>query len=143
MTDFGGLATGVVSLLTVIGGGIAFLVRRRDNAKDPIPKQSATLALADQSVKIAGSVLAEIRQELTDVRSKIREFETAAEKQNKRVASLEDSVETLDTALSVAVGYIGRLIAYIRGGADGPEPTIPPQLRDLVDPLLRDWGSQD
>lgn len=131
----------LVSFIIAAASGIGWLIRRRDNAKDPIPKQSAAVALAGQSVTMMASVAAEIRGDLQGVRSELAEVKAESRLNARRVISLEESVETLDESLSAAVRFIEQLIRYMRAGAHGPEPAIPNELAGLIDPMLRHWGS--
>lgn len=135
-----GLIGGLVSLLIAAGAGVGFLIRRRDNSKDPIPKQSAAVALANQSVTMMASVAAEIRNDVANVRSELAEVRIESDTNKRRVSSLETTVETLDESLSAAIHFIEQLIRYMRSGAHGPEPAVPVELHELIDPMLRQWG---
>lgn len=135
-----GMLTALVSALVTLGGGVAWYVRRRDTAKDPIPKQVAAVALADQSVSMMRDVANEVRSDMANLRAELVTLRKENERNATRMQSLEASVETLDSALTAAIGYIEHLIRYMRGGAHGPEPVVPERLRDLIDPMLHEWG---
>ena len=131
-----GAVAALVTLILAIGGGIRWYVGRRDNRKDPVPKESAALAMADQSVTIMGGVLAKINEELSRVAAEAKEAKAEAKSALARVSSLEETVETLDDSLTDAVRYIEALLRHMRNGSQGPAPTIPERLRGLIDPML-------
>lgn len=131
-----GAVAALVALILGIGGGAWRLIVRRDSQKDPVPKQSAALAMADQSVTIMGGVLSKINEELSRVAAEAKEAKAEAKSALSRVASLEETVETLDDSLTDAVRYIEALLRHMRNGSHGPAPTIPERLRGLIDPML-------
>lgn len=124
MQDIGGLIGGVVAFMGAVGAGIAWLVRRRDSKKDPIPKESAAVALANQSVSLMQGVANEIRTDLATVRNEVGE--------------LRDEVEGLRTTLSAAARYIERLLRWAKSESRPPLPPLPNALHDLIDPSLHD-----
>ena len=142
MTDFGGLATGVVSVLTTLGLGIAWLVRRRDTNKDPIPKQSAAVSLADAAVTVAQGMLNDLRSDMSAVRLEVVEVKRDAAKTKDRLTATEQTLELLDQKLQAAVHYIEDVWRRARVGA-WPLPPVPTELRDLIDPDLHDWASRN
>ena len=131
-----GAVAALVTLILGIGSGIGWYVRRRDNRKDPVPKQSVALAQADSSVALMGLLRDEMRKDMTTLRSELEEVKAAAKAATTRVASLEETVETLDDSLTDAVRYIEALLRHMRNGSRGPAPTIPERLRGLIDPML-------
>lgn len=126
----------LVTLILGIGGGIGFILRRRDNRKDPIPKQSAALAQANESVLLAGALRDEMRKDMAELRTEVAAAKEAAKSATKRVESLEETVETLDDSLTDAVRFIEALLRHLRTGSMGPAPAIPERLRGLIDPML-------
>ena len=136
MPDVGGLATGLVGVLTLIGGGIAWWVRRHDSNKDPLPKQTAALAQADKSVALMRVLRDEMRGDMTALRIELAEVKATAKAATTRVTSLEETVENLDDSLTDAVRYIEALLRHMRNGSHGPAPAIPERLRGLIDPML-------
>ncbi|GAB3889243.1 hypothetical protein [Terrabacter terrigena] len=140
-----GVIGALVTLLIAGGGGLGYLIRRRDNQKDPIPKQSAAVATSAEAVEMMRGVASDFRQDIKDLRADLSNVKLEAQANQLRlegqVVSLASSVETLDSSLSAALRYIEQLIRYLRSGAHGPEPAVPGELRDLIDPMLRHWGS--
>jgi hypothetical protein len=140
-----GLVGAAVTLILAAASGIGYLLRRRDNQKDPIPKESAAVALANQSVAIMMGVATRLTTEVEQVKAQLAAVKAESERtkamQDAQVHSLEASVETLDESLSAAIRFIEQLMRHTMSGGREPKPAIPPQLHDLIDPMLRRWGA--
>lgn len=137
-----GLIGGIVTLLGVVGSGIAWIYNRRDKAKDPIPKQSAAILLADQSVTIAQKMLGDLSADVTSVRREIADVKRDASHTKARLSATEHTLELLEQKLQAAVHYIEDVWRRARVGA-WPLPPVPAELRDLIDPDLHDWASRN
>lgn len=131
MENIGAIVGGVVAFLGTVGPGIAWIVRRRDGKKDPIPKESAAVALAQSGVSLMqgvadrlGAELVEVRTELSDLRSEL--------------SDVRGEVSRLTTTLGAAARYIERLLRWAKSESRPPIPPLPSELRDLIDPALHD-----
>jgi hypothetical protein len=150
MTELGGAAPAIVTVVTAVGTVIAFLVRRRDTQKDPIPKQAAAMALAEQSIGIAAGTMADQQRQITALRGDVEalhaKHELAIERANtleKDLTNLGSKFATLQATLTAAAGYIESLLRHIRSGLTGPSPKLPADLRELIDPSLHDWPNPE
>jgi hypothetical protein len=119
-----------IGLLGLAGGAVAWFIRRRDAKADPIPKQAAAVALAEKSVSMMQTVAVRVDTEIAEVKVELQANKV-------RMQTLQDSLESLDEALTAAVGYIVQLHRYLRQGAHGAEPAIPEPIRSLIDHRLR------
>lgn len=131
MQEIGGMIGAVVTGLSVIGGGIAWWIRRRDGRKDPVPKESAAVALSREAVGIMQGVADELRQDLADVRKELSEV-------RRDQAATSETVSVLQSSLSAAARYIERLLRWAKSESRPPLPSLPTELRDLIDPSLHD-----
>lgn len=144
----------IVTLLSVVGGGVAWWVRRHDAQKDPIPKESAVVALADSAVTIMRGVTDELRAELAHEReyrasetailrddlSKVKKAQEAADtahaQTRRELEETRTDVQWLRATLGIAAAYIERLLRWARSESRPPIPPLPPDLRNLIDPSL-------
>lgn len=124
MPDLTSLIGPVVGLLGAIGGGVAWLVRRRDQAKDPIPKESAAVALAQSGVSIMQGVADRLESRVIALEGE--------------VVNLKGDVGRLTLTLGAAARYIERLLRWAKSESRPPIPPLPSELRDLIDPSLHD-----
>ena len=124
MPDLTSLIGPVVGLLGAIGGGVAWLVRRRDQAKDPIPKESAAVALAQSGVSIMQGVADRLEARVIALEGE--------------VVNLKSDVGRLTLTLGAAARYIERLLRWAKSESRPPIPPLPSELRDLIDPSLHD-----
>jgi len=124
MPDPTSLIGSIVALLGATGGGIAWMVRRRDAKKDPIPKESAAVALAQSGVSLMQGVADRLDVELGEVRSEL--------------GDLKGDVQRLTLTLGAAARYIERLLRWAKSDTRPPIPPLPSDLRDLIDPSLHD-----
>lgn len=143
MQDLGVLNIGaIVTFLTTLGGAIAWLVRRRDGQKDPIPKESAAVALANSSVSIMQGIADRLMAEVADLRAELAtERQTNAQDRDElraQVTELSGDVGNLRSMFGVATGYIERLLRWSRADSRPPAPPLPAALRDHIDPALHD-----
>lgn len=161
MQEVGGQIPALVTLLSLIGAGIAFLLRRRDSQKDPIPKESAAVALAQSSIsimqgiadrqgaeieaerKMRASDRAEHKAEMTQLHlemSALHARQKSTEDQLKstqaELAETRADITWLRDTLGVAASYIEKLLRWARSDSRPPLPPLPEKLRTLIDPSL-------
>ena len=130
------MLSAIVGGLTVLGGGIGWLVRRHDARKDTIPKAAAEVALAQQAL----GIVKESRDSLAD---DVRRLMLDRDEDRSRIDKLEADritdrarIGRLEALLGVAAGYIEALLRWVRTGAKPPHPPLPDDLNDLIDPSL-------
>ena len=157
MPDVGAQIPALVTLIGLIGGGIAFLIRRRDSKKDPIPKESAAVALAQSSVSIMQAVaddlreglarkdaeLATMRADLTALSARQRTTEERLTETQSELADTRTDIDWLRSTLGVAASYIEKLLRWAREDARPPLPALPEKLRTLIDPSLHTLPEED
>ena len=135
MPDFGGnttaLATAAVSVLTAIGAGIAWVMRRHDSKKDPVPKEAAAVALSNEAVGIMRGVANDLKGDIANLRG-----EVAAMKESQ--AELGREIQRLKLTLGTAATFIERLLRWAKSDSRPPIPALPSDLFDLIDPSLHD-----
>lgn len=131
MQDIGGLIGAVVGALGAIGGGVAWLVRRRDSKKDPIPKESAAVALAQSGVALMQGVADRLEGDIGDLRNEVAS-------QRDEIGDLRGDLHSLRVTLGAAARYIERLLHWAKSESRPPVPPLPVELRDLIDPALHD-----
>jgi chromosome segregation ATPase len=132
------LITAVVSALLALGSGIAWLVKRRDAAKDPIPKQAAELALAEQALGIIRESRDALREDVQRLKEEREEHRSRLDAQQEQINSLRDAMDQVKHLLSHATRYIETLLRWARDGAPPPPPSVPRDLIDLIDPALHE-----
>jgi len=136
------LIGGVVTLLGLIGSGIAWLVRRRDSKKDPIPKESAAVALAQSGVALMQGVADRLEARISGLEDDLAQarLDGAAARAEDRteIDGLRGDVQHLRLTLSAAARYIERLLRWAKSDTRPPIPPLPSDLRDLIDPSLHD-----
>lgn len=156
MPDVGEHIPALVTLLTMIGGGIAWWLRRRDSKKDPIPKESAAVALAQSSVSIMQGVaddlreglarkdaeIATLRADLTALSSRQRNTEERLAETQTELADTRTDIDWLRSTLGVAASYIENLLRWARADSRPPIPPLPEKLRTLIDPSLHTLDEQ-
>jgi hypothetical protein len=107
---------GLVPLLLALGGGAAWLIRRYDQRKDPLPKREAELVLAEQALGIVKSAAEFSASEAVTLRA--------------RVTQLEMDHGDLRTRMV-------RIESLLRAWPDAPPPPPPPrELHNLIDSSL-------
>jgi hypothetical protein len=126
----GSLIAALVGALGTIGTGVAWVLRRRDSQKDPIPKDAAAVALAQSGVNLMQGVAQRLDSELSDVRGKLAISD-------RRLSAAEETLTEHERVFGIAFGYIDALLRHIRDGKPPPAPPAPADLRDLIDPELR------
>lgn len=131
------LITAIVSLLLAVGSGIAWLVKRRDAAKDPIPKQAAELALAEQALGIIRESRDALREDVNRLKGERDEHRTRLDAQQEQIDGLRQAMDQVKHLLSHATRYIETLLRWAYAGAPPPPPSVPLDLHDLIDPSLR------
>ena len=150
----------VVSALIALGGTIAFLIRRHDAKKDPLPRQSAEMAMAVNAANVVESANLRLEAEVRAIaealaRERLRNDgnEIRNEELEQRIRALEaqrrkDSQLIEDQATEIAglqrrvagmyedrddlVRYIKVLQSWISAGAKPPAPAIPEHLADVL-----------
>lgn len=139
------LLTALVSLLVAAGGGIAWLVKRRDANRDPIPKHQAEVALAQSALGVIqasrDTLDADVRRLLIDReedRSRIDKLEADRDTDRERIEQHRERISRLESLLGIAAGYIEALLRWVRNGSPPPQPPLPSPLHDLIDPSLQD-----
>lgn len=161
MPELGGQIPALVAFLATVGPGVAWWLRRRDGKKDPIPKESAAVALAQSSVAIMQGVADELRSdlaaerqsrasdraehqaELTSLRAELSALLTRQQGTERRLedtqselADTRADIDWLRTTLGVAASYIEKLLRWARADSRPPLPPLPEKLRTLIDPSL-------
>lgn len=136
----------ILAALTVLlgsGGLVWKLLDRRDKAKDPLPKASAEVMLAKETLgamvllrDAALDDIKRIREERDEDRADIEVLKTHRDEDRKRLANLE-------RLLGVAAGYIEALLRWARGGSKPPHPDLPATLHELIDPELYTLDATD
>lgn len=120
----------LVTALGVLGGGVTWLIRRRDKKKDPLPKSAAELAIAQQALDIISDAATFSRKDSENLRARVVQLELDSATDRIRIGRLE-------TLLSHAASYIEALLRWAHGLRSVPRPpALPPELHDLVDPAL-------
>jgi hypothetical protein len=137
---FGGLnlmdpawLTALVPLVLAIGGGLSWFISRRDKNKDPLPKQQAELAIAQQALGIVTAAAEFSSAEARALRSRVTKLEGDRDEDRTRITRLEG-------LFARAVTYIEKLLRAW-GAPRPPEP--PADLHDLIDPALWRPGEPD
>ena len=154
MPDVGEHIPALVTLLIAIGSGVGWWLRRRDGRKDPIPKESAAVALAESSVAIMKGVADELRAdlaterqirtqdkaqhaaELRALRAEMQALQTRQKSTEDQLADTRTDIDWLRTTLGVAASYIENLLRWARADSRPPIPPLPEKLRTLIDPSL-------
>ncbi|MER7070980.1 hypothetical protein [Terrabacter sp. NPDC000476] len=139
----GGDISIIVGLLTTLGGGVAWLVKRHDAAKDPIPKAAAELAVAEQALGIIKESRDALREDVSRLKEERDEHKVRLDAQQEQIDTLRDdnatlhaTVEQIKHLLSHATRFIETLLRWAKDGAKPPQPTLPHALEDLIDPTL-------
>lgn len=130
--------SGLVTLILGIGAGIKWWVGRLDNAKDPIPKDRAAVALSTSAVTLMQAVADEMRAEVSELRTELAGVRGTNRILETRVGAAESTIEHHESMFSAAMSYIEALLRHIRDGREQPAPPVPNDLRDLIDPDLHD-----
>lgn len=129
MENIGTVITGLVALLGAVGSGYAWIKNRQDKAKDPIPKDSAAVALSASAVAVSQSVINDVVARMNEMsgRNKILE---------NRITAAEGTIEHHERLFGAALSYIESLLRHIRDGKPWPPTPAPGELRDMIDPDL-------
>lgn len=122
----------ILSALVAIGGGVAWLVRRWDQKKDPIPRTSAELAVAQQALGI-------IQDSRDTLVNDVERLKADREADRARIAALEHRQGKLESLLGRAAAFIEVMLRWAHAGSPPPPPVLPPDLYDLIDPSLHTW----
>lgn len=138
----------ISGILLLMGTAIAWVVKRWDNKKDPLPKTAAEVALAAQALGIIKEA-AEFSQ--TTLTRRITELEAGRASDALRITDLERSrlddrhvIEDLQrgmaevrSLLSSAARYIEHLLTWANSLMGQPNPPpLPAELHDIIDPAL-------
>ncbi|HET7399729.1 MAG TPA: hypothetical protein VFJ94_14525 [Intrasporangium sp.] len=139
-----GWITALATLITALSGVGVVWVKQRSEAKDPIPKAAAELAVAEQAlglIKESRDALREdvvrLKEERTEDRKRMDELQEQVYSLREDNADLHGVVDQMRHALSLATRYIEALLRWAREGSVPPQPTVPVSLRDLIDPTLQ------
>lgn len=127
------LIAAIVSLLTVLGTGFAWIVRRRDHHKPSVSRAAAEVAAANEAV---GGALNIVQENLTreirrqnEVNAALIERLEALEAQGKeyvaRIIHLEQSEKGL-------VQWVVTLHHGIQNGDIPPIPPVPPVVEAII-----------
>jgi hypothetical protein len=118
---------GLVPLLLALGGGAAWLIRRYDQRKDPLPKREAELVLAEQALGIVKSAAEFSASEAVTLRARVTQLEMDH-------GDLRTRMVRIESLFSRALAYIETLL---RAWPDAPPPPPPPrELHNLIDSSL-------
>jgi hypothetical protein len=120
-------AASLVTLILAVGSGIGWLIRRRDQRKDPLPKREAELVLAEQALGIVKAAAEFSAGEAVTLRGRVTQLEMDRDDLRNRMVRIE--------------GLFARALSYIetllRIWPDAPPPPPPPrELHDLIDSSL-------
>ena len=124
MPDIQTTVTAVVGTVTPVGLAVGWWFRRRDSQKDPIPKESAAVALATSGVALMQTVADRLDERLKGLEAEVGELRR--EQVHMRLT------------LSAAARYIEKLLRWAKSDTRPPIPHLPDDLRDLIDPSLHD-----
>lgn len=131
MENIGTVIGSIVGLLGALGTAYAWVINRRDKNKDPIPKESAAVALSASAVALSQTLLKDLDARMTQMNGRNQILEN-------RVAAAEQSIEHHERIFGAAMTYIEALLRHIRDGRKRPPPPVPTEIRDLIDPELSD-----
>lgn len=138
-----GWVTAVASLLTVLSGFAAWVVKRRSEAKDPIPKAAAELAVAEQALGLIRESRDALRDDVVRLKAERIEDRLRLDECQKQVdqlrvdnQGLHADLSQIRQVLSAATRYIEVLLRWVREGSHPPQPQLPAVLHELVDPTL-------
>lgn len=146
MADAATIVPVIVGALTTLGGGLAWYIRRHDSAKDPLPKLTAEQMLAERAVQMAGGISLRLEVEVERISRDLDKERTRGDRQQVELDALREDntrlhekVGVILTRLADAARYIEALLRWSRDGSrpDTP-PSLPDELRDLIDPSLHD-----
>lgn len=156
-----GWLTAISTLFITLGGGIAWLVRRHDNKKDPLPREQAEVAVAAANVGLLSQVNLRLgedhkrlseelegmrlrhKQEMEQVRTELGEVRKRALRNDGQIADLQESHGRMKVLFSSATDFIEELLRWMHEGMSGTRPPLPANLRQFVDETLHeaDFGS--
>lgn len=138
-----GVLTALTGLLVTLGGGAAWLIRRHDSKKDPLPRAQAEVAVAAGNLGLLSEVnlrLAEesrrVSAELVDVRTQLREVVSRAAHNDRQIADLQVAHGQIKALFGSATGFIEELLRWLHAGMPGDRPELPSSLRAFVDETL-------
>lgn len=129
---------GLVTLILAIGGGVKWWVGRQDKQKDPIPKDAAAVALSASAVEVSQAVLAQVRAEMSDLRTDLAGVRGKNRETESRLSAAEQTIQHHESLFGQALSYIEGLLRHIRDGRPWPPTAAPAELRDLIDPSLHE-----
>jgi hypothetical protein len=160
----------VVSIIVALGGVVTFLIRRHDTKKDPLPRQSAEMALAvsaagvvqssnlrlEAEVQAIGEALArerlrndgneirnaELERRIDDLEEKGRRDSRLIEDQQTEIVGLKRRVEGMITDRDALVRFVDVLRVWFASGAKPPPPSIPAHLADVLPPWVPADGAE-
>lgn len=132
------LITALVSAVLALGSGIAWFVKRRDAAKDPIPKHAAELAVAEQALGIIQESRDTLNEDVKRLKAESKEDRERLDAQQAQIDGLREAMDQVKNLLSHATRYIETLLRWAYAGAAPPPPSVPLDLHDLIDPSLRE-----
>lgn len=139
----GPLITSITGLLIAVGGGIAWLVQRRDKARPRIARQAAEVAQASDAVGgaltvVQSSLTAEIARLRADSEADRTRWATERAADRERIGGLEQTTEDLRRDVTALRETEARLVRWLRairlGVASGsipPWPQDPDWLADV------------
>lgn len=139
-----GWLTALATVISALAGFIAWYVKHRADAKDPIPRAAAELAVAEQALGIIKESRDALREDVVRMKDERKDDRKRLEEMQAQVDSLRDDnldlhsvIDQMRHALSNATRYIEALLKWARDGSVPPPPTVPPSLVDMIDPTLR------
>jgi hypothetical protein len=142
-TDASTIVPAVVGILTALGGGVAWWIKRTDNAKDPLPKLTAEQMLQERAVQMAGGISLRLEAEVERISRDLDRERVRGDRQQNELDALRqdntrlhDKVGLIMVRLSDAARYIEALLRWANAGSPPPPPALPDELRDLIDPSL-------
>jgi hypothetical protein len=140
--DFGGWLvmdpawlTALVPLVLAAGGAVSWLISRRDKRKDPLPKQQAELAIAQQALGIVTEAAAFSAAEASGLRERVVKLEADREEDREAREVDRARISRLEGLFARAVSYIETLL---RAWGSPKPPQPPAELHELIDPALWD-----
>lgn len=156
ISDLSWLA-GVSALLATLGGGVAWLVKRHDSKKDPLPREQAEVAVAAANVGLLSEVnvrlgeesrrqatkldsmeaeLLAVNERAVTAEARADEAQRTAEHNQREIADLQESQGSLKALFGSATGFIEELLRWVHDGMPGAAPALPSNLRAFIDHSL-------
>ena len=139
----------VVAILTLLGSGIAWVVKRRDQAKDPIPKAVAEATVAEQLTGAAAVLISGMQTEIKRISNECSELRTEHKTATAAIETLRQSdqrkgreIVHLRGEVRVLGEYAIENHAWIEGGMKPPPPKMTDAAARVVQRLREDLERQ-